>query len=221
MPEYSHAARFSRSARLHRLRLIGLLVVLGPLLATCGHVPVASMVQLRAFDLKTTDPVQLMIAVGHPHWIRIPQGGAAMVIEERGTPEGDVVQRDEIVFERVTDVRKTGQLAVERQSGTTLTVFSVPRADVHRLRSVQRRLGARRTHDASQARGSLSVSVKGCRVGSARDGPVPVSTYLAASEFEGFVPLLRDFDLRAAMIEAGAPVENAIASCDTAAEDDG
>jgi hypothetical protein len=191
------------------------------LLAACGHVPLASMVKLRAFDLKTTDPEQLMIAVRHPDWIRIPKGGAVMVIEERGRPQGPVVQRDEIVFERIEGANEPAGLAPERRSGTTLSVFAVSPDDAERVRSVQRRLGARRSQDASRASGSLSVSVKGCRVGPVPEGPVPVSTYLAASEFDGFVPLLRDFDLRAAMIEAGAPVENAIASCDTAAEDDG
>jgi hypothetical protein len=100
-----------------------------------------------------------------------------------------------------------------------LSVFAVSPEDAERVRSVQRRLAARRSRDASRASGSLSVSVKGCRVGAVPEGPVPVSTFLAAGEFDGFVPLLRDFDLKAAMREAGAPVEDTIASCDVAAVD--
>lgn len=189
------------------------------LLAACGHVPLTSMVKLRAFDLKTTDPEQLMVAVRHPDWIRIPQGGAVMIIKERSAPEGPVVQRDEIVFERIEGAREPAGLASERRNGTTLSVFAVAPGDADRVRSVQRRLGARRSQDASRASGSLSVSVKGCRVGPVPEGPVPVSTFLAAGEFDGFVPLLRDFDLKAAMREAGAPVEDTIASCDAAAVD--
>lgn len=206
--------------RIARLR-IAAPVCFALLLAACGHVPLTSMVKLRAFDLRTTDPAQLMVAVRHPDWIRIPQGGAVMVIEERGGPQGPVVQRDEIVFERIEDARATGRLAVERRRGTTLSVFAVAPADADRVRSVQRRLGARRSQGSSRASGSLSVSVKGCRVGPVPEGAVPVSTFLAAGEFDGFVPLLRDFDLKAAMREAGAPVEDTIASCDAAAPDGG
>jgi hypothetical protein len=208
------------TARLALLR-IAAPVCFALFLGACGHVPLTSMVKLRAFDLKTTDPEQLMVAVRHPDWIRIPQGGAVMVIEERRAPEGPVVQRDEIVFEQIEGADEPAGLAPERRSGTTLSVFAVTPEDADRVRSVQRRLGARRSQGSSRASGSLSVSVKGCRVGPVPEGPVPVSTFLAAAEFDGFVPLLRDFDLKAAMREAGAPVEDTIASCDATALDGG
>ncbi|SDU24735.1 hypothetical protein SAMN05428979_2520 [Stappia sp. ES.058] len=146
-------------------------LVLGAAVAACGHVPLTSMVKLRAFDLKTTDPEQLMVAVRHPDWIRIPPGGAVMVVERRGTPGGIVVRRDEIVFERVTGRRDLVGLSSERRQGATLAVFTVSQQDAQKLRAVQRRLAETRARPGTGRNGTLSISVTGCRIGPVRAGP--------------------------------------------------
>lgn len=192
--------------------LAGILVA-AALAASCGHVPLGSLISLRKFDLETTDPERLRVAVRHPDWIRVMPGGARMVVEQKRKSDGRTVLREEVVFRESATGEDLVSLGGERRRGTELRVYRVAAEDVHRFADVQARLRRQSPEERAGLEGSLSVAVAGCRVAAVPPGPALVSTYLAAKETDGFVPLLRDFDLGKAMIAAGAPEAGPIGLC--------
>ena len=174
------------------------------LAVACSHVPLSSVVKMSAFRFETTDPAQLRVAVRHPDWIRIPPGGAVMVVEERSKPSGALLYREELVFEQIASRSDLAGLAAARRPGFVMTILRVAASDTELLRALQERLRNASAEERASSTGSLSVSVTGCRTGPAPSSDaVLVSTYLAAGELDGFVTLVRDFDLRSAMADAG------------------
>lgn len=197
----------------HKIALLAIILVLTSLAASCGQVPLSSLIGLRSFDLETTDPARLRIAVRHPDWIEVPSEGAVMQIEQRSKASGALIMSEQIVFRHSVAGEDLASLGSERRRGSVIRVFRIAPRDVERMRAVQKAIRARSQDKTSGVEGRLSVSVTGCRLGTAPEGEVKVSTYLAASELDGFLPLTRDFDLRAAMIDAGAPQDDPIAAC--------
>ncbi|WP_186400103.1 hypothetical protein [Stappia sp. P2PMeth1] len=192
--------------------LAGILIA-AALAASCGHVPLGSLISLRNFDLETTDPERLRIAVRHPDWIRVIPGGARMVVEQKRKSDGRTVLREEVRFRESAAAEDLVSLGRERRRGTELRVYRVAAEDVQRFADTQAILRRQSPEERAALEGSLSVAVAGCRLPAVPPGPALVSTYLAAKETDGFVPLLRDFDLGKAMIEAGAPEAGPIGPC--------
>lgn len=192
--------------------LAGILIA-AALAASCGHVPLGSLVSLRNFDLETTDPERLRIAVRHPDWIRVIPGGARMVVEQKRKSDGRTVLREEVRFRESAAAEDLVSLGRERRRGTELRVYRVAAEDVQRFADTQAILRRQSPEERAALEGSLSVAVAGCRLPAVPPGPALVSTYLAAKETDGFVPLLRDFDLGKAMIAAGAPEAGPISLC--------
>lgn len=188
-------------------------LIAATLAASCAQVPLSSLIGLRKLDMETTDPARLRVAVRHPDWIRVPPGAAVMEVEQRDKRSGERVLGATIAFAPSGAGEDLATLAQERRSGSRLVVFRVAPEDAARLREVQKRIREQSPEQRSRLEGSLSVRVSGCRVGEMPEGPVPVSTYLAASEFDGFLPLVRDFDLREAMLATGAPRHDPIGAC--------
>lgn len=202
----------------YRIALLAGVLIAASLAASCGQVPLSSLIGLRSFDLETTNPARLRIAVRHPDWIRVPLDGAVMRIEQRDKASGGLLLSERIIFQHSARGEDMASLAGERRRGSVIRVFRIAPADIERMRAVQKVIRERLQDKARMVEGSLSVSVTGCRLGAMPEGPVRVSTYLAAGELDGFLPLTRDFDLRAAMIDAGASQDDPIAICRHAPE---
>lgn len=205
------------------LRLAAVLAL--SLATACSHVPLASMARLSGFQWEATDPGRLRVAIRHPEGIRVPEGGAVMVIEERRLADGSLIYREDFTFEQIREGRELAALAGERRPGETISVFRIAPEDAPRMRQVQARVRATSPQARALREGRLAVSVRGCRVGpspapGARQEPVRVTTYLAAEGLSGFVPLVRDFDLTAAMREATRAAEASGASRPSAPPDE-
>lgn len=198
---------------IHKIALLAAVLIAASLAASCAQLPLSSLIGLRNFDLETTDPARLRIAVRHPDWIRVPAEGAVMQIEQRSKASGTLMMSERIVFRHSVAGEDLASLGAERRHGSVIRVFRIAPRDVDRMRAVQKAIRERSQDKTTGVEGRLSVAVTGCRLGAMPEGAVKVSTYLAASELDGFVPLTRDFDLRAAMIEAGAPHDDPIAPC--------
>jgi hypothetical protein len=160
-------------------------------LSGCGHVPVASMLQLSRVDFATTDPALLRAAVTLPWQLRPRGEGMRMrvVVKIGNGPE----EAQDFALREVSDA--ADQLRDEIAPGTALFAYRIDPADLPRLQALRTELLAKKKRGM---KGSLSISIRPetCRVEPLPQGPVRFSTYLRTGETANYVPLARDMDLR-------------------------
>ncbi|MHA7775124.1 hypothetical protein [Roseibium sp. M-1] len=183
------------------------------LLATCGHVPIASMVKLADFDLLKTDPAKLRVAVRYPVSIRIPEGGAKMMLTLKDKASGRLLLEERLVFVKVTSRAEKAELSAELQEGRRIEIYRLPEDRIPAFRAFQTRLSAMSKGEREKIEGSMEVSVDGCLAFSEKPSKILISTYLRADELGGFIPLLRDVDLKEQMKSAKGDGEEALPRC--------
>jgi len=178
-------------------------VLLAWLAAACSHVPLATMVKLRNFDLLKTDPGALRIGVKYPVSIQIPPNGARMRLTVTEKNSGTVQVKEELAFDRVRSAAEKAELSSELQAGWRIDIFRLPQDRIAAFKAFQDRLLAMSETERDRIDGSMNLSVDACIAGENRPDSIVVSTYLKASETGGFVPLVRDADLQALMTAEG------------------
>jgi len=158
-------------------------------LAGCGHAPLSSLIQLRRTDVATTDPGDLRAAVKLPAGLRPRETRLTLVVRPAAGGR----------HERSFVLRATGETPeAGLKPGERVFAYRIDPADVPRLAAFR----AETMTSGADAKGrsslEVNVSAKACREADLPDGPAPISTYLKTGETAGYVPLLRDFDLRRA-----------------------
>lgn len=177
-------------------------VLLTCLLAGCMSVPPTSMVKLARFSPMEADPAVLRVAVKAPKQILVRDGDATLNIR---LDVSDPKYRFDEVFQlqaQVPDPSSIG-LAAVATANERVTVFALQPMDVARMRDVQLKARAYKASGGASGHGSLSIGVSGCLFSDHPDGPIRVSSYLKTEEDEPYFALLRNFDLRQAMRDAG------------------
>lgn len=185
------------------MRSVFLTAAVACLVAACSHVPLTTMVKLSRFDLLKTAPEGLRIAVKYPDSIQIPENGARMRLTVKDKSSGEVRLREDLAFVRVDARDEKVELASELQTGWRVEVYRLPENKVAAFKSFQAYLVSMSDADREKVEGSMDLSVDACLVAPTRPDRIVVSTFLKASEFGGFVPLLRDADLDALMAAEG------------------
>ncbi|ASP35531.1 hypothetical protein [Labrenzia sp. VG12] len=173
--------------------------VLAWCVAACSHVPLTTMVKLSRFDLLKTAPDGLRIAVKYPDSIRIPDGGAQMRLTVTEKSNGEVQLKEEFAFTRVDTAAEKAELAGALQSGWRVEVYRLPAGRIGAFKAFQSHLTDMSKGDREKVDGSMELSVDACLLSATRPDRILVSTFLKASELGGFVPLLKDADLRELM----------------------
>lgn len=172
------------------------------LLSACGHMPVTSMVKLARTDFATVDPAELRVAVKLPQTVRPRRDGVRLRVTVK-TGSGPA-QVEEFVLRDLNDAGELMALRAEVEPGTAIYAF---RLDPNDLARVQAFRAAALQRQASGARSSLTLGVgaEACRVAAVEDGPIYLTTYLKTAPTRDYIPLMRDVDLRAAVLRtAGA-----------------
>ncbi|CTQ54605.1 hypothetical protein LP7551_03139 [Roseibium album] len=91
-------------------------------LTACTHVPLATMVKLSTFDMLKTDPVRLRVAIRYPNSLRIPDGGANMLLTVKMKADGTTLLEEEIEFEEVVSKLENAELSSELKQGTRISI---------------------------------------------------------------------------------------------------
>lgn len=212
-PDFNFVMIFFRTKTLNAMRLLALVAVLGPLASACSHVPLTTLVKLRDFDLFRTDPDGIRVAVRYPDGIRIPKGGAGMHLTVKMKSDGAVVLEENVAFEELNSKSDKAELGDELQVGMRIGVYRLPAENVPFFKSFQEFMLSKSNAERETMEGSMSVSVKGCRVSEELPEKIPVSTYLKTVELGSYVTLLRDVDLKEVMAEIPDPDNPGLASC--------
>lgn len=184
------------------LRILLLLPLLGLLAAACSHVPLATMVKLRDFDLLKTDPDGIRVAVRYPDSINIPEGAAGMHLTVRTKSDAVLVLEEKVAFEELISNAEKAELGAELKDGTRIGIYRIPPENIAFFRSFQEFMLSKSKAERETMEGNMSVSVSGCRVSRQMPGKIPVSTYLKTSELGSYVPLMREVDLVEVMADA-------------------
>jgi hypothetical protein len=196
-------------------RFLGLVGVCAAL-SGCGHVPVTTLVKLRSFDPLTMDARVVRVAMRAPDWLEPRSGGAAITLT--ATQEGDarptVKESFQLELAREPDERRAVEGFATR--GARVWAFRLTPADAERMRAMQAEWRARKAQGKTGERGwkiDLGASVAGCRRGEAVPGPVISTTYLRPDVETGYLPLLKDLDLRKAASDQGADFDAETPPC--------
>jgi hypothetical protein len=159
--------------------------------AGCASIPLSSIPALSRIDFQTTDFSRLRVAVQLPVAIRARADGVRMVATVRIDREPS---REETLL--LVESSPGPEAPPAARAGVHGRVFSLRVADIARLNAIRAEILAKK---ADGRRGSIGVGIEArefCRDSEIGSGPISMSTFLQTSENPGFVPLLRDYDLR-------------------------
>src|SRR5262245_55311781 len=184
-----------------------LLPGLALLLASCGHVPLMSMVTLSRVDFASTDPALLRAAIKLPQVIEPRLNGAALRVAVKLADGRDM--GEEFKLSETTDERDVLALHAELDPGTRVFAYRIEPGELERLKAFRRTALAQKQGQ----RAGLEISVKpdACRVGTLPPEPLLMTSYIKTSETNRYVTLARDVDLRT--LVAGRDAAAAILAC--------
>lgn len=170
------------------------------LLTACGHMPVTSMVKLARIDFTTVDPAELRVAVKLPQNVRPQRDGVRLRIAVK---TGGAEQAEEFVLRDVNDLGELMALRAEVEAGTAVYAFRLAPDDLARVRAFRAAALQRRSAGGGGSL-TLGVSAQGCRIAAVADKPIYLTTYLKTAPGAGYIPLMRDVDLRAELLRSAA-----------------
>lgn len=183
------------------------------LLAACGHVPLTTMVKLRNFDLLKTDPDGLRVAIIYPDSIKVPEGGARMMLSVRTKASDMVLLEEEVAFEELGPVADNAEFSTNLKPGMRVGIHRIPEKNTPFFKSFQKFMLDKSEAERDKLEGTMSVSVSGCQVAEVLPEKILVSTYLKTAELGSYVPLLRDVDLAELTAEAETQTDPGLQPC--------
>jgi len=176
------------------------------MLAGCGHVPVSTLVRLRAFDALRFDPAQLRIAAQSPDWLAPRPGGAHLKLTLR---RGEETRVERFALQSAPP---DGGLAAFAKAGHRIDVFRLAEADIARVRAMQAD-GLTRREDGSKATAVLAADIDACRQRDIPDGAILGSTLIEVDRAQGWMTLLSNVDLRKTASDAGVSLDARLPPC--------
>ena len=156
-------------------------------LVACAGFPVASMYKLRNFDPTTTDIHLLRFAVRVPDEIGIATNGIQLILGTEHKERANL--QDTFILESIDD---RAALARVKRDGTQTYAFRIGSDDIERFTRLREKIRLEKNYDA---KGRLEVKADVCRTTPALPPEILISTFVSASETNGYVALLLDADL--------------------------
>jgi hypothetical protein len=162
-------------------------------LAACTSIPVSSLMALSRVDFATTRIDALRVAVELPSAIAPEEDGVHLEVTAKlGEKE------DKFRFKLQKDVAQIGMkgLLPFPEEGKQIYAYRLRDEDVVTLAKLRR---DRLENKQKGEKGSLSIGVSAkefCRNKDIRNADLTLTTYIATSETKGFVPVVRNYDVR-------------------------
>jgi hypothetical protein len=163
------------------------------MLVACTSIPVSSMLALSRIDFTTTRIEDLRVAVEIPSAIAPREGGVHLEVLAK---QGEKV--DKFVFKLAEDQPQIGLkgLLPFPAPGKIMYAYRLRDEDVLKLTKLRaERLEAKKDGE----KGSLSMGISArefCRKVGIDNDALTITTFIATSETNGFIVLIRDYDVR-------------------------
>ncbi len=150
----------------------------------CGQVPLGTQAALNRLDPMTADATAMRFAV--EQLADLPLNTTATLRLALSTPEGEIA--DSFVLDRVQQPVNDG--AVIR------TIFAIATADQARFNQLRDNILAQKAAYPDESVGSLRISASGCMTAQPPVGPWLVSAFVGIDGQSGWLPLIRDVDIK-------------------------
>jgi hypothetical protein len=163
------------------------------LLSGCTSIPVSSLITLSRIDFQTTRLQDLRVALELPDAIRPQTRGVMLNVE---VSLGNAREKMEFRLEPAGGASEPKGLIAASSQGREIYTFKLSDKDVQTLEATRRRI---MTGKEKGEKGSLGMGVAArefCRAAALSEGSIFASTYIATSETGGYIPMLRNYDLR-------------------------
>lgn len=198
---------------LHRVAaLFLLLVLLAGSLSACGHVPASTLWQLRTFDFLTFDPAALRAAVVMPGVIR-PNPGTTTLDVTLKTSGAEAREVKHVFALQPFLESDLAPFKAHRRAGDEIYFFKLTEADAELVRALQREGRAAKAAGRSGNSLTIAISSKACRPAALQAGPLLTTTLIRTEPAMGYLVLLQDIDLRAAIRDAGKDFDAEVPPC--------
>jgi len=174
------------------MRLQSLVTAL--LLASCGTVPVGSLIQLSRIDARTTDLAVLRVALRLPDGLRPRPRGVNMDVMVKVSGEPD--QKVTFILNETRNPADRAGLPGGDQNGRPIYAFRLSPEDTERFKEVRDAAYAKRQGGKSVSIGMGVATKEFCRNGTVPAGPLLATTFLLTSETRAYITVTSDLDLR-------------------------
>jgi len=151
---------------------------------------------LEKFNPARTDPAKFRIAVRHSERLAVPEGGAKVQILMKDRTSGRVIKQKEILLTKAEAATRAEALLSRRRKDERVSIYRIPEPQIAELRALQAKYVSLPEARKEAIAGELSIDVAGCKLDPEDHGRMLISTYMMTSEFEDYVVLEEDFDLR-------------------------
>jgi hypothetical protein len=175
------------------------LSIVALVLSACGHVPVSTIWALRNLDAITLDPALLRAAVRVPDTLQPQPDGVKLEIGWWRDGEEDRKHNAKFVLQETTSADDTAPLVFERKAGMRVYVYRVDPADIPGIRALQAQAKDEKAKNPGKTHGTFGFGADACRKGQLAEGPVLMTTFLRLDSERGYLPVVKDLDLRTAV----------------------
>lgn len=184
---------------------LGLAVATSLLLSACAALVPSTLAQMQALDPLTADPSAIEVALLLPSGLAVAPGTAVLRL---GALYGAETLDERFQLE-VWPAALTGTPVPD---GATASLFQLTKADAARMRTVQARIADWKAEDPRGTKGSLSIGLGGCGVGTGPARDARASVLIRTTADGPMLPLIRDAEVRQLI---GPALFDAIAPCES------
>lgn len=163
----------------------------------CTSLVPSTVADLRALSPLDADPGALAVALDLPAGQGIAAGTEAITLSAIRSDTGEEVGHRAALL---PDADTSGIIA---QPGGRVTAYRIAPSDLDALRAVQRRVKAWKEEAPDAVKGSLSVALQGCTLGTGPNPDARASLWIQTEANKPMQPLLRDAPLSKAIDSLG------------------
>lgn len=170
------------------------------LLSACTAIPVKTMYKLATTDPMQVDPQVIRTAARMPNWLKPLPNGAKIILGM--TVEGAAPVEETFILQPIPLALVQKDLASEAKEGFDLYAYRINPDDLPRVIAYRESIKAKRAAGLKVA-GTMGAKVDACHQGELREGPILLSNYLLLDNETGYMPVLKDYDLREKVDQKG------------------
>jgi len=185
-------------------------------LVACGAMPLSSMLRMRHMDFLTTDIAALRAGVGLPAGVQpVAETPRLVMLVVHQSAKGEPVSEErEFPLHWINDPAELAALRREAGGNGPLWTYRLAPEDAAALTRFRDEQLSRKDRQPGQSTISIGVAADACYTGTKPPtGPIPVSTYLRGAETNGYVTMIKDYDLARIAQDYGAEKAPKLSAC--------